>query len=95
MSHINDSKIELGGKKDRHEHINDGKIGEKGFEALLAYLSTLSVPPFDAKGGTSPPKGEKNNVLRSFPLIFETEHDKVEADIKILKSIRDKVKERE
>ena len=23
-------------------------------------LDTLSVPPFDAKGGTSPPKGEKN-----------------------------------
>ncbi len=35
MSHCNDSKIELGGKKDRHEHIGDGLIGKKGFEALL------------------------------------------------------------
>ena len=28
MSHINDSKVDLGGKKDRHEHIGDGKIGD-------------------------------------------------------------------
>ncbi len=87
MSHINDSKIELGGKKDRHEHIGDGKIGEKGFGALLAYLSTLSATLRVA----SSPKGEKDNVLRALPLILETEHDKVEADIKILKSIRDKI----
>jgi len=35
MSHCNDSKIELGGRKDRHEHIGDGLIGKAGFEALL------------------------------------------------------------
>jgi len=39
MSHINDSKVDLGGKKDRHDHIGDGKIGEKGFLALLEFLS--------------------------------------------------------
>ncbi len=33
--HCNDSKIELGGRKDRHEHIGDGLIGKAGFEALL------------------------------------------------------------
>ena len=37
MFHCNDSKIELGGKKDRHEHIGDGLIGKAGFEALLNY----------------------------------------------------------
>lgn len=37
MFHCNDSKIELGGKKDRHEHIGDGLIGKKGFRALLTY----------------------------------------------------------
>ena len=37
MFHCNDSKIELGGKKDRHEHIGDGLIGKTGFEALLNY----------------------------------------------------------
>jgi deoxyribonuclease-4 len=71
MSHINDSKIELGGRKDRHDHIGDGKIGKNGFKALLEYWSSLEAAPF--------------------PLILETEHDKVEADIKILKTLRDKI----
>jgi deoxyribonuclease-4 len=88
MSHINDSKIELGGKKDRHEHIGYGNIGEAGFKALLGYFGTLSV----ASNATSPPKGENNNVLRAMPLILETEHDKVKADIEILKSLRDNLK---
>jgi len=35
MSHCNDSKIELGGHKDRHEHLGKGCIGEEGFAALL------------------------------------------------------------
>jgi len=37
MSHCNDSKIEFGGHKDRHEHIGKGFIGLDGFKALLAY----------------------------------------------------------
>lgn len=35
MSHCNDSKIELGGHKDRHEHIGKGHIGLEGFKAIL------------------------------------------------------------
>ncbi len=35
MSHCNDSKIELGGHKDRHEHLGDGFIGKPGFKALV------------------------------------------------------------
>jgi deoxyribonuclease-4 len=61
MSHINDSKIDLGGKKDRHEHIGDGKIGEKGFGALVRYFSNLSRPS-GALGAPSPLLGEGNNV---------------------------------
>ena len=37
MSHVNDSKIELGGKKDRHDHIKGGIIGEKGFAEFLKF----------------------------------------------------------
>ncbi|MBI2068545.1 MAG: deoxyribonuclease IV [Candidatus Yanofskybacteria bacterium] len=33
--HANDSKIELGGRKDRHDHIGQGKIGEEGFVNLM------------------------------------------------------------
>jgi len=36
MFHANDSQIGLGEKKDRHEHIGEGKIGLRGFEALIA-----------------------------------------------------------
>lgn len=76
MSHINDSKIELGGKKDRHEHIGEGKLGEAGFKEFMRYLDSEF----------------KTLNSSSFPLILETEHDKVETDIKILKKIRDNLK---
>lgn len=70
MSHINDSKIELGGRKDRHDHIGDGKIGAAGFKALLEYWHKKGL---------------------DIPLIFETEHDKVKADIEVLKKLREKI----
>ncbi len=35
LSHCNDSKTELGSRRDRHEHIGDGLIGLIGFKALL------------------------------------------------------------
>ncbi len=70
MSHVNDSKVELGAHKDRHEHIGDGKIGKNGFQAFFGELA-------------------KNKL--AIPLILETEHDKVETDIKILKSLRNKI----
>lgn len=35
LIHANDSKIELGGRKDRHDHIGHGKIGEAGFVNLM------------------------------------------------------------
>jgi|ERR1051326_1757280 deoxyribonuclease-4 len=71
MSHINDSKIELGGRKDRHDHIGEGKIGQEGFRSILEFLKSKKL---------------------DLPLILETEHDKVKADIKILKGLRDGLK---
>ncbi|EKD43110.1 MAG: hypothetical protein ACD_72C00454G0002 [uncultured bacterium] len=35
MFHCNDSKVELGGHKDRHDHIGEGLIGKAGFEAMI------------------------------------------------------------
>ena len=35
LIHANDSKIDLGGKRDRHDHIGMGKIGDKGFVNLM------------------------------------------------------------
>jgi deoxyribonuclease IV len=36
LIHLNDSKTDLGSRVDRHEHIGKGKIGLKGFRALLS-----------------------------------------------------------
>lgn len=36
MFHFNDTEVPLGGSRDRHWHIGEGKIGFEGFRALLA-----------------------------------------------------------
>ena len=36
LFHLNDSKVGLGERKDRHEHIGDGKIGLAGFRAIIS-----------------------------------------------------------
>src|SRR2546421_2861568 len=41
--HVNDSKIPLGGRVDRHEHIGKGKIGKEAFVRILQHPQ-LSVP---------------------------------------------------
>ena len=54
--HANDSKIELGGGRDRHENIGEGYIGRDGFENLLSHAAfadvpfLLEVPGFDEGG---------------------------------------------
>ncbi|MFH1354453.1 MAG: deoxyribonuclease IV [bacterium] len=35
LVHVNDSKVDLGERKDFHEHIGKGKIGEHGIRAVL------------------------------------------------------------
>lgn len=35
--HVNDSKVELGGRVDRHEHIGKGKIGTEAFARILRH----------------------------------------------------------
>jgi apurinic endonuclease APN1 len=81
MSHINDSKMDLGSHKDRHEHIGEGKIGEEGFKAFLSFLQPSP--------GSEIRNSESEGV---FPLILETNHDKVKADINILKALREGIK---
>jgi len=43
--HINDSKIPLGGRVDRHDHIGHGKIGADAFERILKHPRLSSTPP--------------------------------------------------
>ncbi len=35
--HVNDSKIALGGRVDRHENLGEGKIGEEAFKRILQH----------------------------------------------------------
>jgi deoxyribonuclease IV len=43
--HMNDSKIALGGRVDRHEHIGHGKIGADAFERILKHPRLSSNAP--------------------------------------------------
>ena len=72
LFHLNDSKVGLGERKDRHEHIGEGKIGLSGFKAIIL---------------------EKR--IQHLNFILETEYDKVEQDLKIMKELREKLSHRE
>lgn len=55
MIHINDSKTEFNARRDRHEHIGEGKIGTAGFRAMLVHpnlkkVSFVLETPEDVKG---------------------------------------------
>lgn len=42
--HANDSKVECGSNRDRHEHIGRGEIGRAGFEILINHPKLRSKP---------------------------------------------------
>jgi deoxyribonuclease-4 len=54
--HANDSKVELGSGRDRHENIGEGHIGVEGFRRILHHRGfqnapfLLEVPGHDGKG---------------------------------------------
>ncbi|MEZ4552380.1 MAG: deoxyribonuclease IV [Dehalococcoidia bacterium] len=56
VMHANDSKMERGSTRDRHENIGDGHIGSAGFRNILATVELqrlpmlLEVPGIDGKG---------------------------------------------
>ncbi len=56
LLHLNDSKTEFDSKRDRHENIGDGYIGNDGFKVILGHPLTqgingiLEVPGIDGKG---------------------------------------------
>ncbi len=58
--HANDSKVPLGGGKDRHDNIGEGHIGRAGFEAIMRHPAfrdvpfLLEVPGFENEGPDKP-----------------------------------------
>jgi deoxyribonuclease-4 len=65
--HANDSKMPLGGVRDRHENIGDGHIGIEGFRTVMSHPAfgavpfLLEVPGIDGKG----PDAENIRRLRA------------------------------
>jgi deoxyribonuclease-4 len=60
LIHLNDSKTELGGGSDRHEHIGKGKIGLTGFEVFLNENRIKDIPIILETPNTSS-YGDKEN----------------------------------
>jgi deoxyribonuclease IV len=50
VMHVNDSKIPLGGRVDRHEHVGRGKIGAEAFRRILTHPRLGTVPPEGVAG---------------------------------------------
>ncbi len=69
--HANDSKVELGSGKDRHENIGEGFIRKEGFANLInnKYLQEvpfiLEVPGFSGNG----PDTDNVQILKSLRLL--------------------------
>ncbi len=73
--HANDSKIALGGKVDRHEHIGKGKIGADAFARMLRHPRLGAVAPeglagraFLAETPIDDPGDDRRNVATLWEL---------------------------
>ncbi len=44
LIHVNDSKVEAGGRRDRHQNIGEGHIGREGFANLLSIPEINRLP---------------------------------------------------
>ena len=73
--HLNDSKIPLGGRVDRHEHIGKGKIGAAAFARILRHPRFGTAAPegltgrvFVAETPIDDPGDDRRNVARLWEL---------------------------
>ena len=69
LFHLNDSKGELGSKRDRHQHIGQGALGEDPFRRLMTDARLEAIPKIleTPKDDDSVASDVRNlNLLRSF-----------------------------
>src|SRR5213594_247321 len=78
--HVNDSKIPLGGRVDRHEHIGKGKIGAEAFARILRHPRFGAAMPegltgraFVAETPIDDPGDDRRNVAALLELARSTE----------------------
>ena len=63
LFHLNDSKGELGSRKDRHEHIGRGRIGEETFRRIVRARRFKGIPKIiETPGGVSGGPGDQRNL---------------------------------
>ena len=60
--HINDAMFDLGSKKDRHDNIGKGFIGEKGFKNLLTNVEVRKRPLILETPRTGDPKIDVKDI---------------------------------
>ncbi|MBI4434852.1 deoxyribonuclease IV [Candidatus Uhrbacteria bacterium] len=65
MSHVNDSKVELGAHKDRHEHIGHGHIGAAGICAFVQH-PVLNNLPLILETEDGPERTEDVRLLKAY-----------------------------
>lgn len=80
-------KKALGIKRFKMSHVNDSKVDFASHKDRHEHIGEGQI---GKKGFEYFLRALKENKL-AIPLILETEHDKVESDIKVLKALRDKV----
>ncbi len=75
VMHLNDSKIPLGGRVDRHENIGQGKIGAAAFARILKHPRFGTVPPeglvgraFVLETPIAEPGDDRRNVAKLWEL---------------------------
>ena len=75
VMHINDSKIPLGARVDRHEHIGKGKIGAEAFRRIVTHPRLSATPPeglagrvFIAETPIDDPGDDRKNVAMLWDL---------------------------
>jgi deoxyribonuclease-4 len=79
--HVNDSKIPLGGRVDRHEHLGEGKIGAEGFTRILRHPRLSASPPAGLLGRAflletpiQDPGDDRRNVAKLWELAGLQDH---------------------
>lgn len=73
--HVNDSKVDLGGRVDRHEHIGKGKVGAEAFARILRHPRLGAALPeglpgraFVAETPIDDPGDDRRNVAALWEL---------------------------
>lgn len=72
--HLNDSKRELGSRKDRHEHIGKGFLGLEAFRLLLNDNRFIGIPMILETPKGKELKEDKENLAVLYSLFVEKKH---------------------